>query len=85
MSNFRSNFSYLVLLSKEPVLGYIGDKEFKIIPPKLLDYYKKDTEQELRDEMFELNKNGKMASRMQQKIVEDIEVTPEEVRQFFNN
>ena len=40
MSNFRSNFSDLVLLSKEPVLGYIGDKEFKIIPPKLLDYYK---------------------------------------------
>ena len=35
--------------------------------------------------MFELNKNGKMASLMQQKIVEEIEVTPEEVRQFFNN
>jgi len=52
---------------------------------KLLKYYKKESEQELRDEMFELNKNGKMASLMQQKIVEEIEVTPEEVRQFFNN
>ncbi len=51
---------------------------------KLLEFYKKDDEQELRDEMFELNKNGKMASLMQQNIVEELEVTPEEVRQFFN-
>jgi peptidyl-prolyl cis-trans isomerase SurA len=52
---------------------------------KLVAYYKKASEQELRDEMFEINKNNKMASMMQQKIVEDIEVTPEEVRQFFNS
>ena len=52
---------------------------------KLVTYYKKASEQELRDEMFEINKDGKMASMMQQKIVEDIEVTPEEVRQFFNS
>jgi peptidyl-prolyl cis-trans isomerase SurA len=52
---------------------------------KLLDYYKKESEQELRDDMFELNKNSRMANMMQQKIIEEIEVTPEEVRQFFNN
>ncbi len=52
---------------------------------KLLAYYKKESEQELRDELFELNKNGKMASLMRQSIVEEIEVTPEEVRQFFNS
>ncbi len=52
---------------------------------KLVAYYKKGSEQELRDEMFEINKDGKMASMMQQKIVENIEVTPEEVRQFFNS
>ena len=51
---------------------------------KLIAYYKKSSEKELRDEMFELNKNGKMASMMQQSIVEEIEVTPDEVRQFFN-
>ena len=51
---------------------------------KLIAYYKKSSEKELRDEMFELNKNGKMASLMQQTIVEEIEVTPDEVRQFFN-
>jgi len=51
---------------------------------KLIAYYKKSSENELRDEMFELNKNGKMASMMQQAIIEEIEVTPDEVRQFFN-
>jgi peptidyl-prolyl cis-trans isomerase SurA len=34
--------------------------------------------------MFEINKANKLASEMQKKIVADIEVTPEEVRQFFN-
>ena len=51
---------------------------------KLVAYYKKASEQDLRDEMFEINKNGKMASMMQQKIIEEVEVTPEEVRQFYN-
>ena len=47
---------------------------------KLIAYYNKSSEQELRDEMYEINKNGQMASKMQQKVVEEIEVTPEEVR-----
>ena len=51
---------------------------------KLLEYYKKDSEQELRSEMFELNKNSELAKKMQQSIIEEIEITPEEVRQFFN-
>jgi len=52
---------------------------------KLVAFYKKDSEQELRDEMFELNKNRQMVELMQQKITDEIEITPEEVRQFFNN
>ena len=51
---------------------------------KLIAYYNKSSEQDLRDEMYELNKNGQMASKMQQKVVEEIEVTPDEVRQFYN-
>ena len=52
---------------------------------KLLKYYKKESEQELRSEMFELNKNSELAKKMQQSIIEEIEITPEEVRQFFNS
>jgi len=51
---------------------------------KLIDYYNKSSEQELRSEMFELNKNSELAKKMQESIIKDIEVTPEEVRQFFN-
>ena len=52
---------------------------------KLLEYYKKDSEQELRSEMFELNKNSELSKKMQQSIIEEIDITPEEVRQFFNS
>ena len=52
---------------------------------KLLEYYKKNSEQELRSEMFELNKNAELAKKMQQSIIQDLEVTPEEVRLFFNS
>lgn len=51
---------------------------------RLLDFYKKDDEQSFRDEMFAINKSNMLASRMQSKIIEDVEVTPEEVRSFFN-
>src|SRR5690606_1105913 len=48
--------------------------------PRMLNFYNKDTEESLRDEMFEINKSQQLASRMKEKIVNDIEVTPEEVR-----
>lgn len=51
---------------------------------ELLKLYNKDSEQSFRDELFEINKNIELANKMQQKIIEDIEVTPEEVREFFN-
>jgi peptidyl-prolyl cis-trans isomerase SurA len=51
---------------------------------KLLEFYKKEDEASFREEMFEINKSNELAKRMQAKIVEEIEVTPEEVREFFN-
>ncbi|WP_424201374.1 peptidylprolyl isomerase [Algibacter sp.] len=51
---------------------------------RLLAFYKKDDEKSFRDEMFEINKSNLLAQRMQSKIVEEIEITPEEVRAFFN-
>ncbi len=52
---------------------------------QLLKLYNKDSEESLREEMFEINKNQQLGFEMQRKIVEDIEVTPEEVREYFNN
>ncbi|WP_372936914.1 peptidylprolyl isomerase, partial [Seonamhaeicola sp.] len=51
---------------------------------KLLAYYRKDDEESFRDEMFEINKSNQLASKMQAKIVEEVEITPEEVREYFN-
>ncbi len=51
---------------------------------KLLAFYKKDSEKDFRDEMFEINKSNQLAAKMQAKIVDEIEITPEEVRTFFD-
>lgn len=53
--------------------------------PRMLSFYNKDTEESLREEMFDINKSQQLAGRMKEKIVADIEVTPEEVRQYFND
>ncbi|WP_344729198.1 peptidylprolyl isomerase [Corallibacter vietnamensis] len=51
---------------------------------ELLAFYNKPDERSFREEMYEINKSNKLASEMQNKIVDEIEVTPEETRQFFN-
>jgi len=51
---------------------------------ELLDFYKKDDEKSFREEMFEINKGNELAKRMQGSIIDEVEVTPEEVRIFFN-
>ena len=50
---------------------------------KVVEYYRKDNIAQLRQELFEVNKTIQLASEMQRSIVEDVEVTPEEVREFF--
>ena len=50
---------------------------------KVLEFYKKPDELSFRDELFQINKIQKLSSMMQSKIVDEIEITPEEVRSFF--
>ena len=50
---------------------------------KVLEFYKKPDELSFRDELFQINKVQKLSSMMQSKIVDEIEITPEEVRSFF--
>ena len=50
---------------------------------KVLEFYKKPDELSFRDELFEINKIQKLSSMMQSQIVDQIEITPEEVRSFF--
>jgi len=60
-------------------IGQLGSLE------KVLDFYKKRDEESFRTELFEINKMNQLSEKMQTKIVDEIEITPEEVRQFFNS
>jgi peptidyl-prolyl cis-trans isomerase SurA len=50
---------------------------------KVVEYYKKNSEEELKSYFFDILKEQKLSSEMQKKIVEDVEITPEEVRNFL--
>ena len=50
---------------------------------KVAEFYRKDNMADLRKELFEVNKTLQLASEMQRKVVENVEITPEEVREFF--
>ena len=60
-------------------VGQFGDIE------KVLEFYKKKDEQSFRADLFEVNRIQQLSQRMQSKIVEDVEVTPDEVKVFFNS
>jgi len=51
---------------------------------KVLEFYKKSDEQSFRSELFDINRVQQLSQKMQSKIVEEIEITPEEVRTFFD-
>lgn len=57
--------------------GQLGSME------KVLNFYKKESEKDLRDELFEIIKNAQLSMRMQGKVVEEVEITPEEVRSWY--
>ena len=50
---------------------------------KVLKYYKKDNEEDFKSYFLEILKENKLTSEMQKKIVDAVEITPEEVRTFF--
>tara|TARA_X000000950_G_scaffold287215_1_gene398656 strand:- start:2418 stop:3803 length:1386 start_codon:yes stop_codon:yes gene_type:complete len=50
---------------------------------KVLEFYKKPDELSLREDLFQINKVQKLSSMMQSQIVDEVEITPEEVRAFF--
>lgn len=50
---------------------------------KVVKYYKKNSEEDFRSYFFDILKEQKLTSEMQKKIVDAVEITPEEVRNFF--
>tara|TARA_R110000868_G_scaffold36247_1_gene128725 strand:- start:4900 stop:6333 length:1434 start_codon:yes stop_codon:yes gene_type:complete len=59
------------------MVGQIGSLD------KVVKYYKKNSEEEFKSYFFDILKEQKLTSEMTKKIVEGVEITPEEVRNFF--
>ena len=61
----------------EQMIGQMGSEE------ALVEFYNKESMDALREELFEHHKSSQLSEMMQSTVVDKIEVTPEEVRQFF--
>jgi peptidyl-prolyl cis-trans isomerase SurA len=56
---------------------HLGDEQ------KMVAYFKKKNIETFRTELFEMIKNQKLTDQMQKKIIDEVQITPEEVRQFY--
>lgn len=52
---------------------------------KVLEFYNKKTLAELKAELTKLDKNKKLAEQMRQKITKDVDISPEEVKKFYDD
>ncbi len=52
---------------------------------QVLDMYNKNSEEELLEAITDFNYKRELASAMQNKITENIEITPDEVKEFFES
>lgn len=59
------------------MVGQIGSVE------KMLKFYNKKSEEDFRSFFFDVLKQNKLSTEMRNKVVEEVEITPEEVRTFF--
>ena len=51
----------------------------------VIKYFKKDSEEDFRSELFDIIKTNKLTTEMRNKIVNAVEITPEETRNFFKS
>ncbi len=52
---------------------------------KVIQYFKKDNEEDFRNDLFDIIKTNKLSGEMRRKIVDAVEITPEETRTFFKS
>lgn len=50
---------------------------------KVIQYFKKSSEEEFRNELSDIIKMNKLGAEMQKKVIDAVEITPEETRNFF--
>ncbi len=66
----------------DKIAQIMSDERFNTID-KVVKFYRKNSEEEFRTFLFDIIKMGKLAGEMRNKIIGDVKITPEEVRNYF--
>lgn len=79
-----------VIVTDEEIKGVVDNNiEFLLQNLKsmneILKYYRKKNEEDFRTELYQTVKLNKLTQGMQDKVIGEVEVTPEEVRMYFNS
>ncbi len=79
-----------VIVTEEEIKGVVDNNiEFLLQNLKsmneILKYYRKKSEEDFRTELYQTVKLNKLTQGMQDKVIGEVEVTPEEVRMYFNS
>ncbi|VXC33093.1 Peptidylprolyl isomerase [Flavobacterium sp. 9AF] len=79
-----------IIVTDEEVNGYMDQQIDAMVEQvgsldKVIAFYRKKNVDEFRSYFFDIIKNNKLTSQMQKKIVDEVEITPEEVRNFFKD
>ncbi len=79
-----------VIVSEERIKEVIDNNiEFLLRNFKTMDevvkYYRKNSESEFRAELYQITKLNQLTDGMKSKIIDEVEITPEEVRQYFKS
>lgn len=54
-------------------------------PEKMLELYGFDNMKDLRDELYRVEREGLLIQKMQEQLTSDIDITPEEVKRYYNS
>ncbi len=63
-------------------VGYMVDQLGSM--EKVVAYFKKESEEDFRADLSEIIRTNALTEQMQERIIDGVEITPEEVRTFFN-
>jgi len=77
-----------IIVSDDEVKGKLDEQVNYMVEQlgsmdKVVKYFKKANEEDFRTDLFEIIKMNRLTSEMQKKIIDAVEITPEEVRSFF--
>lgn len=79
-----------IIVTDEEVNGFMDQQIDAMVEQvgtldKVLAFYRKKNMDEFRAYFFDIIKNNKLTDQMQKKIVDKVEITPEEVRNFYKD